>query len=496
MKHFILLIFVFFLGHFLATAQSSDEIVKTLELAIKQRNPETVKPLLSPTFRVHVSGLPSSYQMLENALKSYKTLRKLEYVGETKTETESSIRIKCFFKDAKEFESVISLDSSGKISRIRYVDQLYGLFLEKESKLVATIPFVFRNGKIMVKLKINDSDKELNMLFDTGADGVGMKKEIADAIGLVETRKQETSVVGASLQVTISSGNTLKFDSLQLKNQNIAIFPSNSDDLDGLFGANFLRNYITNIDFDQSVIKLFSFGEITYPEGGTFVPLDYQTGLPGIDARFKLNSGKEMNGIFHFDTGAGYPLIFFSPFVTANELEKDFKVQSNGVNFSLGHQTTTVQGIVDNLQIGSFSIPHFSGTLQQSSGGGKAWTTESSGSLGIDIISKFNCWINVLDNKFYLIPNRSFKKPLDFWIGPVMFGLKNDNLVVKQMIPGTLTEPEMRLKDGVSSINDRELKDLDDIATIIQLEKEFEAGGAELIINRNDLEFKVSLSKR
>jgi predicted aspartyl protease len=35
-----------------------------------------------------------------------------------------------------------------------------------------------------VKLKNNNSNRVLSMLFDTGADGVGMRKEVADAIGL------------------------------------------------------------------------------------------------------------------------------------------------------------------------------------------------------------------------------------------------------------------------------------------------------------------------
>ena len=82
----------------------------------------------------------------------------------------------------------------------------------QESIPVASIPFEFRNDQIVVKLKINDSDRVLNMLFDTGADGVGMKKEVADAIGLKESRKQQTQVVGAITEIVISSGNTLRFD--------------------------------------------------------------------------------------------------------------------------------------------------------------------------------------------------------------------------------------------------------------------------------------------
>ena len=433
--------------------------------------------------------------MMENLFKNYKALDRFEYLCEEKSDHASAIKFKCLFENAKEFESVLLLDSLGKIKRIRYLDQLYGLNTDKESALVATIPFVFRDKKIIVKMKLNASPRELNMLFDTGADGVGMKKETADAVGLVETRKQQTSIVGASTEIVISAGNTLKFDSLQIKNQNIGIFPSYLDDLDGLFGANFLHNYITYIDFDNSVISLYSLGSFKYPEGGSFVQMVYDTGLPGIVSNVKLNSGKEITGKFHFDTGAGYPLILFSPFVGKNDLEKDFKIQSRSVNNSFGHQTPTVLGIFDHLQIGKFSIPHFTGTLQ-SSDGKENWTVSGDGSLGMDIIKKFNCIINVLDLKIYLIPNKSFADPLDFWLGPVMFGVKNGNLVVRSIVPGSLPGIDLKLNDGISSINGKEVKDLCEIKSILQLENDYLNNEIELIVNRNDLEFKLSLPKK
>ena len=463
---FFLLLLVF---SFTAKSQSPAELVKTLESAVKQHDPSIIRPYLSADFRVHVYVMPQAYGILANIFKSDKVLGKFEYD--------------------------LALDSLGKIKRIKYLDQLYGLDPEKESVLVATIPFVFRDKKIIVKMKLNDSPRVLNMLFDTGADGVGMKKETADAVGLVETRKQQTSIVGASTEIVISAGNTLKFDSLQIKNQNIGIFPSYLDDLDGLFGANFLHNYITYIDFDNSVIRLYSLGSFKYPEGGSFVPMVYGTGLPGIVSKVKLNSGKEITGKFHFDTGAGYPLILFSPFVGKNDLEKDFKIQSRSVNNSFGHQTPTVLGIFDHLQIGKFSIPHFTGTLQ-SSDGKENWTVSGDGSLGMDIIKKFNCIINVLDLKIYLIPNKSFTDPLDFWLGPVMFGVKNGNLVVRSIVPGSLPGIDLKQNDGISSINGKEVKDLCDINSILQLENDYVNNEIELIVNRNDLEFKLSLPKK
>jgi hypothetical protein len=365
----------------------------------------------------------------------------------------------------------------------------------QESIPVASIPFEFRNDQIVVKLRINDSDRVLNMLFDTGADGVGMKKEVADAIGLKESRRQKAEVVGATTEIVISSGNTLRFDTLQIKNQNIGIFPNYRDDLDGLFGANFLRNFITYIDFDNSVINLYRFGPITYPEGGSKIPLDYATGLPGIEAKVKLNNGKEVLAHLHFDTGANYPMIFFGPGVKRYDLEKDFKVQFRSTTVSLGHSTPTLNGIFEWLKLGNFKIPRFTGTLQTFEPQMENWGKGIDGSLGIDIISKFNCFINLPAKEFYMIPNKSFGYPLDFWFGNIQFGLTNDQIVVKHIIKtGMDQEQQIREKDVVVSMNDKTAEDFKNQNTLIQLGNDYKTLEIELIVNRNDLEFKTAIS--
>ena len=367
--------------------------------------------------------------------------------------------------------------------------------LAQESKPVAIIPFEFRNDRIIIKLKINDSNKVLNMLFDTGADGVGMKKEVADAIGLKETRKQQASVVGGTSTIVISSGNTLCFDTLKIKNQNIGIFPNYNDELDGLFGANFLRNFITYIDFDHSVINLYRFGKINYPDGGTKIPLDYATGLPGIQAKAKLNNGKEILANLHFDTGAGYPLIFFGPSVKNNELEKDFKVQFKSSTFSFSHETATLNGIIDFLEVGTYKVPHFTGTLQGWVEGMPDFGKLNDGSLGIKIISKFNCFINVPAKEFYMIPNKSFNNPIDFWLNKNEFGFVDDQLIIKHpSVSSPYDQNTPHLNDAVLSINGIRSDDFKDLNIIKKLEEESEIKPLVLEIARNGPPMTITVS--
>ena len=366
----------------------------------------------------------------------------------------------------------------------------------QQQKPVAIIPFEFRNDKIIVNLKINDSDRVLKMLFDTGADGVGIKKEVADAIGLKETRRQKAQVVGGSTEIVISAGNTLHFDTLQIKNQNIGIFPAYQDDLDGLFGANLLRNFITFIDFDHSVINLYPFGPITYPQGGSKIPLDYSAGIPGIKAKVKLNSGKEIMANFHFDTGASYPLIFFGPSVRRNELDKDFKIQIKSSTFSLGHETPTVSGIIDSLKLGNYQVAHFTGTLQGYNDGMADIGKDNDGSLGINIISKFNCYINVPAKEFYLIPNKTYNNPFDFWINKVQFGFVDDQLTIKHAMGASpYDQSSPRLNDAVISIDEISGDDFKDMNVIKKFELLSGSKSMQLEVGRNGQKVSVTLPK-
>ncbi|RBL93298.1 hypothetical protein DF182_12245 [Chitinophaga flava] len=445
-----------------AFAQKSTQLVNTMEKAIQERNPATIKPYLSEDFRVGIYGSSQAYGMLGQVLSSYDTLEKLVYLKEDN----KNISLKYYYKK-KSFESTIQLDSSGKIARIPFFDQLFGVNLSNPSRLAAVVPFEFDKGKIVVKLTLNDSKRVLRFLFDTGADGMGIKKEVADEIGIQASRQQQTSVVGASTQVGIATGLTMHFDTLAIRQQNSAIFPRFDGDLDGLFGGNFLRNYITEIDFDKSEIRLYTLGKFTYPTGGALVPLDFSAGVPGIQGTVKLNSGKTLNGNFHFDTGAGYPLILFGPSVHRNKLEEGFHTLYQSTNYSMGHTSNVSNGIFESLQIGSKQLNHFIGTLQSYREGDERWSPSGDGSFGITLIQKFNCIINLADRQFYLTPNKNYAVPSDFWLHNTLWGFSNGELRVKQIMPETSAASSgIAVNDLILSINGVKSADLLDVENI------------------------------
>lgn len=85
-----------------------------------------------------------------------------------------------------------------------------------KAKEVARIPFESHNGTIIVTVKLNDFPRPLKLLFDTGADGMAVDQGLADSIGLKITRTQKASVVGGSMDISVSTGNTVHMGNLIL----------------------------------------------------------------------------------------------------------------------------------------------------------------------------------------------------------------------------------------------------------------------------------------
>lgn len=60
----------------------------------------------------------------------------------------------------------------------------------------------------------------MSFLLDTGADGMAIRRSLADSIGLKVSHSQEASVVGGRKTVQISADNVLRLsDSLSLKSR-------------------------------------------------------------------------------------------------------------------------------------------------------------------------------------------------------------------------------------------------------------------------------------
>ena len=198
------------------------------------------------------------------------------------------------------------------------------------------------------------------------------------------------------------------FDTTRITGQTIAIFPDFQDNIDGLLGGNILKSYLTEISFDHQLINLYTFGDSEQHRTGKTIPMEFEGIIPAIKTEIELNNGKETNATLHFDTGAKYPVILFSHFVNAHKLTENFKVESSGNTWSMGNTTPTTSGKFNRLQFPNVTLKNFTGTLQTASAIKKGMADEAHGSMGIEIIKRYN-WVIDVSNRVYTITTTKCK---------------------------------------------------------------------------------------
>jgi len=317
------------------------------------------------------------------------------------------------------------------------------------SGLKAKIPFEMDNGAIILRVKINGSQRPLKLLFDTGADGMALSQDLADAIGLKVSRTQKASVVGGNMEISVSEGNVVHLDSFDLPNQSIAIFKELHKGTDGIIGNIITRSYVTKVDFDKKELSLYDFEGYQYEQKGTVVPITNPDGLFIIPGTLSIAGGQAHQAEFVFDTGAAYSLICFRQFVKKNRLlVSGFKPEYHGSTSSMGMTTPTFTGKAASFSFSNMPvIKEMPVTLMAGGGQSEDWNPGFDGSIGLRLISRYNFTINLKKKEIQLVANKSYGYPHDFAIGGYLFGFDDEGTLMVQGLTDK-ENPALNLKQG------------------------------------------------
>ncbi|MNQ05060.1 hypothetical protein D3C85_177880 [compost metagenome] len=490
MKKIILLLILIF-GCKIYAQNSIQKSIKTFEKAFQNKSYNEIKDLLAPQFTVGVGDSSSNEFYLNGIFKAFPALDSIQIGKSVAIKNETFVLVDFCFNGKEKKPSQIVFNSENKMLYVTFFDSLYKVDRHAQVKEVASLPFEIIENGIAIKIKLNKADREFLMLFDTGADGMALNPDSAYKAGVVVTKSKSASVVGGSQQVQYSADNTIYIGDQVLKNQGLVIFPKHGV-YDGLFGANLLRNFITSVNFDTMTIDLYNFGNFKYWGKAKPFVFDYKSGLPVVKMNLTFEDKKTVEGSFTFDTGAGYDLIAYGPFNHKNNLEASLKTEYTSVNYSLGKQTKIVGGAIPNVAINGNNFPNVTIALQEYDEANKNWAF-ADGSLGIDLIKRFNFTINLLDKTVYLEPNKNFKKATSFYLSGLILDFdENQNLLVKRIIDQE-NEDLKKVKEGakVTQINDFETKDLLNPENLKKLKESKES--KDFIIEQGDQSMRISI---
>jgi aspartyl protease/PDZ domain-containing protein len=290
------------------------------------------------------------------------------------------------------------------------------------------IPFELVTRHILIRVKINNSDP-LWFIFDTGDKVAIVDMERAKSLGL--TLQGEVNVGGAgagtlkganvrdaSLTVIGVEGNpqpvrlAIPLDGLE---------PRFGHDIDGIIGADFIKQFVVEIDYPARVLRLHDKNKFVYSGSGEILPLTFiHGGYPIIDAEVTVTGRPPVKGRFVLDFGSGASIALHTPFVQEHNLlspsQRTIRAMGAG---GAGGKITGRNGRIAELRIGKFQIDNPLTLFSEDKSGAFA-TSEIQGNIGQMILSKFKAFLDYGSDRIILEPNASLKDP----IVPVSTGLK------------------------------------------------------------------------
>lgn len=290
------------------------------------------------------------------------------------------------------------------------------------------IPFEFVTRHIMIKVRINNSDP-LWFIFDTGDKVAIVDLGRAKSLGL--NLQGEVNVGGAgagtvkgamvrdaSLNVVGVEGNpqpvvmAIPLDLLE---------PRFGHDIDGIIGADFIKQYVVEIDYPARVLRLHDKNKFAYSGPGEIIPISFiHGGYPVAEAQITVADRPPIKGRFVLDVGSGASLALHRPFAEQLSLpaasQKTIRAMGSG---GVGGKVTGRSGRIAELKIGKFQIDNPLTLFSEDKGGALA-SSEIQGNIGAMILSKFNVMLDYGRSRIILEPNASFKD----LISPVSNGLK------------------------------------------------------------------------
>ncbi|MDT7541391.1 MAG: hypothetical protein QOE33_1295 [Acidobacteriota bacterium] len=282
------------------------------------------------------------------------------------------------------------------------------------------ITFELYANVIFVEVRVNDS-APLSFIFDTGA-GIN----VLNASRAADLRLARASVgvnakgTGGTVAGSLATGATISLPGVSVRGQRIAVLPLQSLEprvgrrVDGILGYDFIREFVTEIDYERKLISLHDPRTYRPALRGTVVPFDLRRGTPYVNTTIYLSNSDRVNGEFEIDTGSDSALGIYDYFVKAHGLRRRLpRVSGPQAGEGIGGETSYVEARVKSFRLGRYSIEHPVVGLSQGDNEGSGGRPEYDGTIGTEVFRRFHVVIDYTRRRLALAPNAHFREPYE-----------------------------------------------------------------------------------
>jgi hypothetical protein len=329
---------------------------------------------------------------------------------------------------------------------------------QKEAKFITRFPFrQFSGGVMVLQAQFGKVPDTLNFILDSGSGGISLDSNTCTEFNIL-TRPTDTSItgIGGVRKVAFAFDQTLNLPGLKIEHLNFHINNYEvlssvyGEKVDGIIGYSFFSRYIVKINFDSSMIEVYSPGRLDYPKDGTMLhPALTNLPIQWLD----IKDRKKLGFNFYFDTGAGVCLLLSEKFVADSAIllnrRRPVVTQAEGMGGKLQMRLT----IIKEVKIGPYRFRSVPTYLYKDDYNVTSYPF-TGGLLGNDLLRRFNMIINYPNREIHLQPNKHFNEDFDYAYTGLGIYYVNGKIMVEDVIEGSPADKaNFKLNDEILAVN-------------------------------------------
>ncbi|MFD0976325.1 aspartyl protease family protein [Salinimicrobium gaetbulicola] len=295
-----------------------------------------------------------------------------------------------------------------------------GFFIEK-GRRSAKIKFDLVNNLMIIPVELNG--QELSFLLDTGVSTtVLLNLEEVDSVMLKNAQKINLRGLGGEelIEAYKTHGNELKIGKVTSKNMDVFLIftkevnfsPRLGVPVNGIIGYDFFKDFIVEVNYARRFIRAhdpnqFRKGLSGYKE----LPLRFFQNKPYINSTVQIMDRKTDVTLL-LDSGLGDAVWLFSEDAGIQVPEKSF---DDLLGLGLLGDVTGKRSRINSLELGNYELKEVSAAFPDSlSLQGLKLFEMRNGSLGGEILRRFNMVFDYRAERLFLRKNRFFDDPFNY----------------------------------------------------------------------------------
>lgn len=290
-------------------------------------------------------------------------------------------------------------------------------------RILARIPFDIVGTYVVLRVRINDNPP-LNLLLDSGI-GTTLITELAAEDSLVLDRTHKTVLKGlgsgADMEAWVSDANLLRIGRFRMQEQTIMILETDvfnlskqtGSKLNGILGADFFENQIVRIDYSRKCIYLYEKTGFVPPKGFLPLPMRSEGHKMFVDVPILDASGRVRTVGMLLDTGAELTA-WLRSYGNDPIPQPDQKIRGY-IGRGLSGDIEGAIGRLSKIWISDFPLTNPVVAFPDSASiAGTNVNAQRDGTLGSQLLSRFDLIFDQDGGVLYVKPNYLYKKPFPY----------------------------------------------------------------------------------